>query len=462
MLEEMRDLCKRYKGFLVAWILHFGSKWHINFEDGKNLISKILMKCLKGKQYRWCDGMALSLYTKSVYYQSLGWQGDLVEDIKKCIDDQPEESLEEKEVLERVEHNIISKLQSKDSYALSWLNWNTSVKMKHTNKYVSAVAVKAVVFREEFIDIRKEDFEREVKGICENAIGCPIYFSKENFECTIAEQRNRSAERTEPKKGHKIPKSMLSTALQEWMNEGDLEAEIKIPETERNCCEPSSVDIDLVKALEEQIITTLRAETDEAETQGEASEVQDIMSPFTKSSYETWTPKRRACFEKGFKYAFKKMKEAEEEGNPGDEVNDPSDEEIEQTRRQLFPEGVFGVLPCSMSTPKQKEDMHDHISVTTEKMSSDEKQEKEKESKLYKFCICHKRRYGRKWIMIECSGDVANCPGSKWFHMECVGMSEKPPKSEDWFCVDCMRERQPGLVDSCGASSQIDVGKKPN
>ena len=40
------------------------------------------------------------------------------------------------------------------------------------------------------------------------------------------------------------------------------------------------------------------------------------------------------------------MKEAEEEGNPGDEVNDPSDEEIEQTRRQLFPEGVFGVLPC--------------------------------------------------------------------------------------------------------------------
>ena len=40
------------------------------------------------------------------------------------------------------------------------------------------------------------------------------------------------------------------------------------------------------------------------------------------------------------------MKEAEEEGNPGDEVNDPSDEEIEQTRRQLFPEGVFGVLSC--------------------------------------------------------------------------------------------------------------------
>ncbi|XP_065067786.1 inhibitor of growth protein 1-like [Rhopilema esculentum] len=187
------------------------------------------------------------------------------------------------------------------------------------------------------------------------------------------------------------------------------------------------------------------------------------MSPFTKSSYETWTPKRRALFEKGFKYAFKKMKETEEEGNPGEEVNDPSDEEIEQTRRQLFPEGVFGVLPCSMSTPKQKEDMHDHISVTTEmlpdqhlqgdcsslagvqkaeKMSSDEKQKKEKESKLYKFCICHKRRYGRKWIMIECSGDVANCPGSKWFHMECVGMSEKPPKSEDWFCIDCMRERQ--------------------
>ncbi|XP_065060369.1 HMG domain-containing protein 3-like isoform X2 [Rhopilema esculentum] len=59
------------------------------------------------------------------------------------------------------------------------------------------------------------------------------------------------------------------------------------------------------------------------------------------------------------------------------------------------------------------------------------------------WLVCKmQRRYGRKWIMIECSGDVANCPGSKWFHMECVGMSEKPPKSEDWFCVDCMRERQ--------------------
>ena len=40
------------------------------------------------------------------------------------------------------------------------------------------------------------------------------------------------------------------------------------------------------------------------------------------------------------------MKEAEEEGSPGNEVNDPSDKETQETRRQLFPEGVFGVLPC--------------------------------------------------------------------------------------------------------------------
>ena len=43
---------------------------------------------------------------------------------------------------------------------------------------------------------------------------------------------------------------------------------------------------------------------------------------------------------------IQKNEEAEEEGSPGKEVNDLSDEKIQQTRRQLFPEGVFGVLPC--------------------------------------------------------------------------------------------------------------------
>lgn len=66
-----------------------------------------------------------------------------------------------------------------------------------------------------------------------------------------------------------------------------------------------------------------------------------------------------------------------------------------------------------------------------------------------RYCLCGDVSYG---TMICCENSEVGSPRAEaprrgrtdglqcekeWFHMECVGLSEEPPRRTKWYCPDC-------------------------
>lgn len=56
------------------------------------------------------------------------------------------------------------------------------------------------------------------------------------------------------------------------------------------------------------------------------------------------------------------------------------------------------------------------------------------------YCVCDDVSFG---VMIAC--DAADCP-REWFHLECVGLKEMPPRRAKWFCPDCRKKGKLGVA----------------
>ncbi|KAI8825148.1 uncharacterized protein EV422DRAFT_247758 [Fimicolochytrium jonesii] len=50
------------------------------------------------------------------------------------------------------------------------------------------------------------------------------------------------------------------------------------------------------------------------------------------------------------------------------------------------------------------------------------------------FCLCRRESFG---TMIQC--DSTQCQ-TKWYHMDCVGMTKKPAAKKRWYCSACLLE----------------------
>ncbi|KAI0128850.1 PHD-finger domain-containing protein [Xylariales sp. AK1849] len=49
-----------------------------------------------------------------------------------------------------------------------------------------------------------------------------------------------------------------------------------------------------------------------------------------------------------------------------------------------------------------------------------------------RYCLCNRVSFG---TMIQCD-NIDNCK-QEWFHLECVGLAEIPPRTTKWYCPDC-------------------------
>lgn len=49
-----------------------------------------------------------------------------------------------------------------------------------------------------------------------------------------------------------------------------------------------------------------------------------------------------------------------------------------------------------------------------------------------RYCLCNRVSFG---TMIQCD-NVDNCK-QEWFHLECVGLSDIPPRTTKWYCPEC-------------------------
>lgn len=56
-----------------------------------------------------------------------------------------------------------------------------------------------------------------------------------------------------------------------------------------------------------------------------------------------------------------------------------------------------------------------------------------------RYCICNDVSFG---VMIAC--DNNDCP-KEWFHLDCVGLKEMPPRRAKWYCPDCRKKLKLGI-----------------
>lgn len=55
--------------------------------------------------------------------------------------------------------------------------------------------------------------------------------------------------------------------------------------------------------------------------------------------------------------------------------------------------------------------------------------------------ICHQGENGIEWVQCE-DPECINFKTDTWFHIACVGLTEKPGDDETWFCKDCIEKQQ--------------------
>lgn len=57
-----------------------------------------------------------------------------------------------------------------------------------------------------------------------------------------------------------------------------------------------------------------------------------------------------------------------------------------------------------------------------------------------RYCICGDVSWG---TMIACDNDDCD---KEWFHLDCVGLTELPPRRTKWYCPDCRKKLKAGLA----------------
>jgi hypothetical protein len=74
-----------------------------------------------------------------------------------------------------------------------------------------------------------------------------------------------------------------------------------------------------------------------------------------------------------------------------------------------------------------------------------------------RYCLCNQVSFG---TMIMCENYDVSLPSSllttkvlinvkcekEWFHLQCVGLKEMPPRTTKWYCPDCRLIMKPGLA----------------
>ena len=77
---------------------------------------------------------------------------------------------------------------------------------------------------------------------------------------------------------------------------------------------------------------------------------------------------------------------------------------------------------------------HSKKGSSTKKTNLNMKRVQKKDEKIEKlYCFCREESHGG---MIACDG--ANCK-YEWFHYDCVGLVQAPPKNQSWYCDDCKK-----------------------
>eukprot|EP00794_Sanderia_malayensis_P010383 gene10383-11464_t len=218
-LVELKAICTRYKGFLTSWVIHHGELWLAMHHHVVPNVSCILQQCLPRKQKRWCNGMAVVLCTHALYLVTLKEDGMLAHHLLNVIQSQDEESMEEKTLVEKLEENVIRKIQANETHIFTWLNWHFKVQCLSTKTRVCAIAIKSGIVTEEFTDISSHELHTYLEDQVKNGWSVSVTFARDSDGCTPIELSQR-ANNTTSTRAHKIPIRVFSKDMEKWLEFG--------------------------------------------------------------------------------------------------------------------------------------------------------------------------------------------------------------------------------------------------
>eukprot|EP00794_Sanderia_malayensis_P001404 gene1404-1550_t len=132
------------------------------------------------------------------------------------IQRQDEDSMEEKTLVEKLEENIIRKIQANETHIFTWLNWHFKVQCLSTKTRV-AIAIKPGIVIEEFTDISSHELHTCLEDKVKNGWSVSVTFARDSNGCTPIEL-SQLANNTTSTRAHKIPIRVFSKGMEKWLD----------------------------------------------------------------------------------------------------------------------------------------------------------------------------------------------------------------------------------------------------
>jgi outer membrane biosynthesis protein TonB len=117
------------------------------------------------------------------------------------------------------------------------------------------------------------------------------------------------------------------------------------------------------------------------------------------------------------------------------EVRDPQDFPSSYTSTSNM--SLTNTHSFHLCTDSNDEEWDEELDEESDEEQDEESTEAEGEEELnpYQYCVCEREQGATEEVWIECSGPSRECPGNKWYHLDCTKL-KTIPKGE-WFCNFC-------------------------
>eukprot|EP00795_Rhopilema_esculentum_P013946 gene13946-4904_t len=358
-IRNFMETAKNYCGFLTAWAILHGERWMAIEEDCCEKLSQLIEKLIQKRQQRWCDMLATILFTRHMYFKSLGLEDDLVANVLNCKKRFESSIGQNAPFMNRLENSIINKICRKDAKILTWLNW--SVMVRQNNNLVECVAIKSTVVRNEFSEIGDKEMKSEVEKLSKNSFSQKVCFLDESKEGSSKEASD--TDDMKPSKGlhggEKPTEEATATALDQNM-----------------VTKLRSIQETVIKRLDEPLCPLDGIDP-----------VQDILTPRSKRIYETYTPRRKEAFEKGMEWQSNQRK-----GRVTDASTSPSkydfleeSQRIPTAKRNLFADGAVGIWAKCISAHHEESDQSCTLKADTPVQNVQRERRPRRETKQYGY-----------------------------------------------------------------------------
>lgn len=298
------------------------SLWQQVMPDIVADIRSILDVLLTKMQPRWTKGMAGVIATHAIFHASVGIDPDTSKIVLEVLNQNT--TVQKESAITRLQHSILSKLETDESNVLCWINPLVKVSIK--DKFVASIGIKASVL-EGFSQTSVREIGNWLREVTDCKKSMSISFASSE-SCTFDDLKKRN-DKCKSYRGWKVPLMFLSADVLEKLKErcgSSLNAcadhrESSSDEEVGEVAAPSA-SVSKFEDFQDQLhamdLYLLKYFKDnepqpQEERETEAMELENFMdklTPDSKNVFSNCTPKSRSFFKKFTSRALKQQNDS--------------------------------------------------------------------------------------------------------------------------------------------------------